>query len=158
MKYCALVMEEKQDIHYYVRKYKECCTCEKDCKYNTSSPSLLSPLIPSNGACLVCTGLIRGLEVGRRRLRRRFFVPNCETMSDNKQVGLLLSPELSENGHSTANTSAPPADVKPKKKICCACPDTKRLRDECIVEHGEAACTKWIEAHKQCLRAEGFNV
>ncbi|KAK9674455.1 hypothetical protein RND81_12G233700 [Saponaria officinalis] len=47
---------------------------------------------------------------------------------------------------------------KPKKKICCACPDTKKLRDECIVEHGENACTKWIEAHKQCLRAEGFNV
>ena len=47
---------------------------------------------------------------------------------------------------------------KPKKKICCACPETKRLRDECIVEHGESACTKWIEAHKQCLRAEGFNV
>ena len=49
-------------------------------------------------------------------------------------------------------------ESKPKKKICCACPDTKKLRDECIVEHGEAACTKWIEAHKQCLRAEGFSV
>lgn len=47
---------------------------------------------------------------------------------------------------------------KPKKKICCACPDTKKLRDECIVEHGEAACAKWIEAHRLCLRAEGFNV
>ncbi|KAL5212127.1 hypothetical protein ABZP36_022974 [Zizania latifolia] len=53
---------------------------------------------------------------------------------------------------------APATDSKPKKKICCACPDTKRLRDECIVEHGESACTKWIEAHKRCLRAEGFNV
>ncbi|XP_042064717.1 cytochrome c oxidase copper chaperone-like [Salvia splendens] len=52
--------------------------------------------------------------------------------------------------------SAP--DVKPKKKICCACPDTKKLRDECIVEHGESACEKWIEAHRKCLRAEGFNV
>ncbi|XP_057971329.1 cytochrome c oxidase copper chaperone 1-like [Malania oleifera] len=49
-------------------------------------------------------------------------------------------------------------DSKPKKKICCACPDTKKLRDECIVEHGEAACTKWIDAHRKCLRAEGFNV
>ncbi|XP_020587025.1 cytochrome c oxidase copper chaperone 1-like [Phalaenopsis equestris] len=49
-------------------------------------------------------------------------------------------------------------NTKPKKKICCACPETKRLRDECIVEHGESACTKWIEAHKQCLRSEGFNV
>ncbi|XP_060189430.1 cytochrome c oxidase copper chaperone 1 [Lycium barbarum] len=51
-----------------------------------------------------------------------------------------------------------PADSKPKKKICCACPETKKVRDECIVEHGEAACEKWIEAHRQCLRAEGFNV
>ncbi|WJX88164.1 hypothetical protein P8452_70279 [Trifolium repens] len=50
------------------------------------------------------------------------------------------------------------AESKPKKKICCACPDTKKLRDECIVEHGEEACGKWIEAHKLCLRAEGFNV
>nr|ACU16002.1 unknown [Glycine max] len=50
------------------------------------------------------------------------------------------------------------AESKPKKKICCACPDTKRLRDECIVEHGESACTKWIEAHRLCLRAEGLNV
>ncbi|XP_072069289.1 cytochrome c oxidase copper chaperone 2 isoform X1 [Arachis hypogaea] len=49
-------------------------------------------------------------------------------------------------------------ESKPKKKICCACPDAKKLRDECIVEHGEASCAKWIEAHKQCLRSEGFNV
>ncbi|URE37110.1 cytochrome c oxidase copper chaperone [Musa troglodytarum] len=51
-----------------------------------------------------------------------------------------------------------PDDRKPKKKICCACPDTKKLRDECIVEHGEAACQKRIQAHLQCLRAEGFKV
>ncbi|GAA0144895.1 chaperone [Lithospermum erythrorhizon] len=50
------------------------------------------------------------------------------------------------------------ADSKPKKKICCACPETKKVRDECIVENGEAACEKWIEAHRKCLRAEGFNV
>lgn len=49
-------------------------------------------------------------------------------------------------------------DSKPKKKICCACPETKKLRDECIVENGESACEKWIEAHRKCLRAEGFNV
>jgi cytochrome c oxidase assembly protein subunit 17 len=81
-------------------------------------------------------------------------------MAASNQVGLLLNSQLAENGNSTATVtaSAPATDVKPKKKICCACPDTKRLRDECIVEHGEAACTKWIEAHKQCLRAEGFNI
>jgi cytochrome c oxidase assembly protein subunit 17 len=53
---------------------------------------------------------------------------------------------------------APATGSTPKKKICCACPDTKRLRDECIVEYGESACAKWIEAHKICLRAEGFKV
>ncbi|XP_065862072.1 cytochrome c oxidase copper chaperone 1-like [Euphorbia lathyris] len=62
----------------------------------------------------------------------------------------------SEQNKGSVTTSIP--ETKPKKKICCACPDTKRLRDECIVEHGEDACSKWIEAHRQCLRAEGFNV
>ncbi|PIA62776.1 hypothetical protein AQUCO_00200649v1 [Aquilegia coerulea] len=50
------------------------------------------------------------------------------------------------------------SELKPKKKICCACPNTKRLRDECIVEHGETACSKWINTHLECLRTEGFNV
>eukprot|EP00892_Ulva_mutabilis_P008054 jgi/Ulvmu1/5620/UM023_0159.1 len=52
-----------------------------------------------------------------------------------------------------------PAD-KPKLKICCACPETKAARDECIAMNGEedARCQKLIEAHKDCLRKEGFNV
>ncbi|KAJ1625140.1 cytochrome c oxidase assembly protein [Pavlovales sp. CCMP2436] len=50
------------------------------------------------------------------------------------------------------------ADGKPKK-ICCACPDTKKVRDECMVlKGGEAACLDMIEAHKVCLRSEGFDV
>lgn len=72
--------------------------------------------------------------------------------------GLALAlPGAQQNQGPSVNASTGP-DAKPKKKICCACPDTKKLRDECIVEHGEAACTKWIEAHRQCLRSEGFNV
>lgn len=50
------------------------------------------------------------------------------------------------------------AQAIPKKKICCACPDSKKARDECIVLNGEDACKNLIEAHKQCLRTEGFNV
>jgi cytochrome c oxidase assembly protein subunit 17 len=57
-----------------------------------------------------------------------------------------------------ATTTSEVSDAPKKKKICCACPDTKRIRDECIVEHGEDACKKWIEAHRICLRSEGFNV
>lgn len=67
-------------------------------------------------------------------------------------LALRVSPLKPES----AVTTGP--DTKPKKKICCACPDTKKLRDECVVEHGEDACAKWIDAHRQCLRAEGFNV
>jgi cytochrome c oxidase assembly protein subunit 17 len=49
------------------------------------------------------------------------------------------------------------ADAKPKK-ICCACPITKNARDACIPEHDEEKCKYLIEAHKQCLRDEGFDV
>ncbi|KAH7293971.1 hypothetical protein KP509_28G050400 [Ceratopteris richardii] len=61
-------------------------------------------------------------------------------------------------GTSSVTQAASTQESKPKKKICCACPDTKRLRDECIVEHGPEHCGKWIEAHLRCLRSEGFNV
>lgn len=51
-------------------------------------------------------------------------------------------------------------EQKPKKKICCACPETKKARDECVTLHGpdSADCAELIEAHKRCLRAEGFDV
>ncbi|XP_077292565.1 cytochrome c oxidase copper chaperone COX17 [Arctopsyche grandis] len=47
---------------------------------------------------------------------------------------------------------------KPKCKACCACPETKRVRDACIVENGEENCTKLIEDHKACMRKMGFNI
>jgi len=49
---------------------------------------------------------------------------------------------------------------KSGKKICCCCPETKKARDECVLFKGEehADCVKLIEAHKECLRAEGFDV
>ncbi|CAL5200890.1 unnamed protein product [Lathyrus oleraceus] len=76
--------------------------------------------------------------------------------------GVAASPSSALNqATSTATTTATACEVSnapKKKKICCACPDTKRLRDECIVENGEDACAKWIEAHRLCLRSEGFNV
>ncbi|XP_057815956.1 cytochrome c oxidase copper chaperone 2 [Cryptomeria japonica] len=66
--------------------------------------------------------------------------------------------EWKGDGNANVTEEAKSAVKKPQKKICCACPDTKRLRDECIAEHGQDACTKWIDAHLQCLRAEGFKV
>ncbi|CAD6224960.1 unnamed protein product [Miscanthus lutarioriparius] len=65
--------------------------------------------------------------------------------------------EASDSAQQPA-TTAPAPETKPKKKICCVCPDTKKLRDDCIVQNGEDACGKFIEAHLQCLRAEGFSI
>ena len=47
---------------------------------------------------------------------------------------------------------------KSGKKICCSCPDTKKMRDECLMLKGEDNCRDLIEAHKVCLRNEGFRV
>lgn len=49
------------------------------------------------------------------------------------------------------------ADGKPKK-MCCSCPETKKARDECFVQHGPDKCQELVEAHKVCLRKEGFDV
>jgi len=50
--------------------------------------------------------------------------------------------------------------IKTGKKICCCCPETKQARDECVVFKGEEDpdCILLIEAHKRCLRLEGFDV
>lgn len=56
-------------------------------------------------------------------------------------------------------TSAPEKDKSEKPlRPCCACPETKKARDECVVENGEENCTAVIEAHKECLRKLGFKV
>ena len=61
---------------------------------------------------------------------------------------------------SAATDKQPEATEKkaPKCKACCACPETKRVRDECIVLNGEENCQPLIEAHKQCMRDMGFNI
>ncbi|XP_068126995.1 cytochrome c oxidase copper chaperone [Hyperolius riggenbachi] len=56
--------------------------------------------------------------------------------------------------------TAAPANTEEKKplKPCCACPETKKARDACIIENGEENCQHLIEAHKECMRSLGFKV
>ena len=58
------------------------------------------------------------------------------------------------------NTAISETSTNEEKKLrpCCACPETRKARDECILENGEANCTKLIEEHKECLRSHGFKV
>ncbi|XP_023168971.2 cytochrome c oxidase copper chaperone [Drosophila hydei] len=73
--------------------------------------------------------------------------------SSSKGVGVVETAAAT-----TASNAAAAGGDKPKCKACCACPETKRARDQCIVENGEENCTKLIEAHKQCMRDAGFNI
>ncbi|CAK9817526.1 Cytochrome c oxidase copper chaperone [Anthophora quadrimaculata] len=57
---------------------------------------------------------------------------------------------------STKSEEAEKSD-KPLKP-CCACPETKKIRDECIITKGEENCRHLIEAHKACMRTLGFNI
>ncbi|KAI6182897.1 Cytochrome c oxidase copper chaperone [Aphelenchoides bicaudatus] len=61
-------------------------------------------------------------------------------------------------GNSSSTEQKTSSEQKPKLKPCCACPETKRARDECIVVNGEEKCSYLIEAHKQCMRDHGFNI
>jgi cytochrome c oxidase assembly protein subunit 17 len=51
-------------------------------------------------------------------------------------------------------------EEQPKKplKPCCACPETRKLRDECIRNKSEEDCLELIENHKECLKKLGFQV
>ncbi|KAM3607824.1 uncharacterized protein V6R79_014629 [Siganus canaliculatus] len=49
-------------------------------------------------------------------------------------------------------------EEKKPLRPCCACPETKKVRDACIIEKGEENCTALIEAHKDCMRALGFKI
>ncbi|XP_037542596.1 cytochrome c oxidase copper chaperone [Nematolebias whitei] len=50
------------------------------------------------------------------------------------------------------------AEQQKPLKPCCACPETKKVRDACIIEKGEENCRDLIEAHKECMRALGFKI
>ncbi|XP_056415932.1 cytochrome c oxidase copper chaperone [Hyla sarda] len=57
----------------------------------------------------------------------------------------------------SCESTSEPQEKKPLKP-CCACPETKKVRDACIIEKGEEQCRDLIEAHKECMRALGFKV
>ncbi|XP_026074170.1 cytochrome c oxidase copper chaperone [Carassius auratus] len=67
---------------------------------------------------------------------------------------------MSSLSAASVEASAAQEGTEQKKplKPCCACPETKKARDACIIEKGEESCTDLIEAHKECMRALGFKI
>ncbi|CAB4394581.1 COX17-domain-containing protein [Rhizophagus irregularis] len=75
-----------------------------------------------------------------------------QTTSTNFTSSVSISPTPTTLTTSTTSTTT---NIKP----CCACPETKRNRDQCIFETGdEEKCKDLIEAHKACMRNLGFNI
>lgn len=60
---------------------------------------------------------------------------------------------------SSNSTPAPAAETKktPSCKICCACPQERRARDECTLLKNMDDCEGEIAAFYTCLLKEGFS-
>lgn len=71
-------------------------------------------------------------------------------------MSIAPSKKMSEPAKAAIATEK--GEEQKKLKPCCACPETKKARDECIIANGEEGCLKFIEAHKECLRQHGFKV
>ncbi|GAA5966324.1 hypothetical protein JCM3765_005258 [Sporobolomyces pararoseus] len=82
--------------------------------------------------------------------------------------GLFLHPTErrpltnSESANPTLNPLNPEG-LKP----CCACPETKKKRDDCFLKFGSNAdegagsqdkCKEIVQEHLKCMRSLGFNV
>ncbi|XP_065443145.1 cytochrome c oxidase copper chaperone isoform X2 [Chrysemys picta bellii] len=67
-------------------------------------------------------------------------------------------PKMSSLASASCEPPGPEPQEKKPLKPCCACPETKKARDACIIEKGEEHCGPLIEAHKECMRALGFKV
>ncbi|GAA5865882.1 hypothetical protein JCM8547_005746 [Rhodosporidiobolus lusitaniae] len=74
-------------------------------------------------------------------------------------------------GKPLTNSEAANPELNPRnpegEKPCCACPDTKKARDDCFLQFGSNAddsndsaekCRNIVERHRQCMRSLGFNV
>lgn len=92
-------------------------------------------------------------------LEERSGFANLRKEPNSRTLLAAMSSSLSSSV-ATPVDAAPPKPVvgKSGKKICCACPDTKRARDACVVGKGEEFCKKEIAEHNACLRLDGFDV
>ncbi|BGO99969.1 hypothetical protein NBRC10513v2_001404 [Rhodotorula toruloides] len=79
-----------------------------------------------------------------------------------------LHPSL---GRPLTNSEAADPKLNPRNpeglKPCCACPETKKARDDCFLLHGSNAdsssdsqdkCAEIVAQHRACMRKLGFNV
>lgn len=65
---------------------------------------------------------------------------------------------MTEISKTEENKSTPLGQDGKPLKPCCACPETKKARDTCIMNNGEENCKDLIDAHIACMRSLGFKI
>ncbi|GAA5833773.1 hypothetical protein JCM11251_005961 [Rhodosporidiobolus azoricus] len=76
-----------------------------------------------------------------------------------------------QTGKPLTNSEAANPALNPRnpqgEKPCCACPETKKARDDCFLQFGSNQddgndsadkCKEIVAAHRRCMREMGFNV
>lgn len=114
--------------------------------------------------------------IGRCRLALDFSLPVFrKTRTPPTTLSQILATMLAAEPTSSAvqktwtpDPAVPPpepsmnfnAEGKPFVKPCCACPNTKKERDDCVIQLGpeDVRCADLITAHKQCMQSFGFKV
>jgi cytochrome c oxidase assembly protein subunit 17 len=93
------------------------------------------------------------------------FSVDKSNISDLEQQSKMLSwftnkSEAAAKPASQPNVLTPEANATPKCKPCCACPETRQVRDECVFKYGDEAiqCQELIKKHQDCMRSMGFNI
>ena len=91
------------------------------------------------------------------------FCLSSSSLGEEKEVKIMFWKKKTKTNSLEENqdeTTAQKTKKNAKKKICCACPETKERRDECVGKFGaeDERCKKLVEAHLVCLRKEGFDV
>eukprot|EP01133_Synstelium_polycarpum_P007786 gene7786-9135_t len=158
----------------YVSSNKSILTAESSIGIDIDVPKLLASVARSLGAREMNQTWDTYLQSIKKKVESYIAMNVVKIMcSTNESFSIfcdtsVLSPEQDRSAEhdvvveATTPVAAAVAAALPTaeapKKICCACPETKKVRDECIMTNGEDKCLEFIDAHKQCLRAEGFDI
>ncbi|KAJ3022823.1 hypothetical protein HKX48_005156 [Thoreauomyces humboldtii] len=113
-------------------------------------------------------GLFKRKLNRKTKLKEADLFPHSLHLSESlNESPTVMGAENSKPAGATdpTNTTASPTSItsdasapKEKCKPCCACPETRKVRDECVINNGEEKCADLIKAHQDCMRAQGFNI
>ncbi|MBW0511087.1 hypothetical protein O181_050802 [Austropuccinia psidii MF-1] len=93
-----------------------------------------------------------------------FKAPETRSYEDrifHSQSNTVAKTDLKLQAKKQASTSS-----EDKPKPCCACPETRRIRDDCFLKYGPPdqssestlKCAELIAAHRNCMAQYGFQI